>query len=216
MYCAFNDDRLKPFQEMKRKIQVLSFTMDEEQFYFGKDEPNAYLYRGFGNPYFWAHYGNSQKGVCFQFDKEALMKQFQQIDADKLFLGRKIKYNDEVHEGNPSFIRFSSLEKNSIDTIVKDCIFENQEHYLFTKTTFWRPEREYRLALYKEDQEFAFLDISDCISSIILGEDIEQNIEKEILDIGQDNGISVAKIDLGNGYPIAVTISKYEHKYDYD
>ncbi len=70
--------------------------------------------------------------------------------------------------------------------------------------------------VYKEDREYAFLDISDCISSIILGEDVEKDIENEILDIGQANGISVAIIDWGNGYPTAMTISKYETKYVYD
>ena len=216
LYSSFNDEKLRPFQEMKDKIQVLSFTMDEEQFRFGRDEPNAYLYRGFGNPYFWAHYGNSQKGVCLQFDKKSLLKHFQKVDADILFSGRDIKYNDEVHEGNPAFIRFSELGNSSIESIVKECIFENQDHYLFTKTTFWKPEREYRLALYKEDQEYAFLDITDSISSVILGEDIEQDIEREILEIGQVKGISVAKINWGNGYPTAMTISEYETNYEYD
>jgi hypothetical protein len=131
LYCSFNDERLKPFQKMKDKIQVLSFTMDEEQFCSGKDESNAYLYRGFGNPYFWSHYGNSQKGVCFQFDRGSILKHFQKVDADDLFSGREITYNNEVHEGNPAFIRFSDLGIKSIESIVKECVFGNQDHYLF-------------------------------------------------------------------------------------
>jgi hypothetical protein len=216
LYTSFNENRLKPFQNMKMKIQVMSFTTDNPDFVFGKDENNAYLYRGFGNPYFWAHYGNAQKGVCFQFDMEAIEKRFSNLTADYKFEGRKIKYSNEVFEGNPAFIRFADLRVKSIKDLVKDCIFENQEHYLFSKTTFWEPEREYRLALFNEIEEFSFLDITNCISSIIIGEDIEKKNEEKIISTAKKFKIAVAKMNWGNGYPTAVTISDYEAKYQYD
>gem|GEM_PF-5717127 len=216
LYTSFNENRLEPFQRMKMKIQVLSFTTDNPNFKFGKDEKNAYLFRGFGNPYFWAHYGNDQRGICLQLDMKAIEKGFNDLIADYKFEGRKIKYSNEIFEGNPAFINFADLHVKSIDDLVRDCIFENQEHYLFSKTSFWEPEREYRLALFLDIEKLTFLDISNCISSIIIGEDIEKHNEDLILSKAKQHKISVAKMNWGNGYPTAVTISDYETKNSYD
>lgn len=216
LYYSFNEDRLNSFQKMKMKIQVLSFTTDNPVDEFGTDQADAYLHRGFGNPYFWAHYGNAQKGICIQFDTKAIEKKFEKIKVDHKFSGRHIIYDNDLFEGNPAFVRFSDLLKKSIEEIVKDCIFKNQDHYLFTKTTFWQPEREYRFALYSESEELVFLDINDCVSSIILGEDIKAKDQDLTLNIGQNYGIAVAKVNWGNGYPTAVNISKYDSQYPYD
>lgn len=213
-YSNFNYDRIKPFNDMKMKIQVLSFTTDNPDYKTGIKNDNCYIGRGFGNPYFWAHYGNSHKNICIQFNKEKIEAQYEKLQVDYKFAGRHINYNDELFEGNPSFINFIDLSTKKIDQIVKDCIFEHQDYYLFSKTTFWNAEREYRLAIYNEIQEFKYLKICDCISSIIIGEDISKEDELSVLSAALKNKTSVAKMSWGNGYPTAETISYDESIYD--
>lgn len=215
-YSNFNDEKIKYFHTMKSKIQVLSFTIDNPKYSFGKDEDNAYLYRGFGNPYMWSHYGNAQKGICLQLDKNLLIEKFNNLDVEHKFIPKQILYNNELHEGNPQFIYFKEILNKSIENLVKDCILENYDHYLFSKTKFWKPEREFRFAVYSNSENFVFIDIKDCISSIIIGEDIEKSDEDLILNIGEQHRISIAKISWGNGYPTARTLNNYKANYIYD
>lgn len=221
-YSEFNDLKIKPFEKMKDKIQVLCFTIDKYDKEIKCDKDNAYLFRGFGNPYFWSHYGSSkldrslQEGVCLQLYLNDIERNFLKLNVDHHFENRKVLYSDEVYEGNPENISFNDIKKYEIFDLVKKCIFEHQDHYLFKKTKFWEAENEYRLVIFNEIEENQFLDIEECIASIIIGEDIKIEDQNKILDIAKDKYIAVSKMDWGNGYPTAMKINTHETNYDYD
>jgi hypothetical protein len=221
LYSEFNDNKVEPFNQMKNKIQLLCFTTDKYN-YTGSDRDNAYLYRGFGNPYFWSHYGSAkhdrsmQEGVCIQLYLDEVENKFKNFTADHKFRLRNVTYSDDIFEGNPEFLSFDDLVKYDTFPLVKKCIFDNQDHYLFTKTKFWEAEKEYRLVIYSDKENYKFLNIKDCIASLIIGEDISKEDEKSILKIGEENKITVSKLSWGNAYPTATVISNYTTNYDYD
>lgn len=203
------------FQKLKNKIQVVSFTHDIDFADNKTDIDDAYLYRGYGNPYFWSHYGNNHSGICIQFDKAKIEKEAEKLSCDILFKERIVEYFNKVYEGNPAFLKFGDLTRN-IEEVAKECIINNHNYYLFTKTEFWSPENEYRIVIYNNEEKRKSLSITNSISSIIIGEDIPTVNEKMILEIAKLKKISVAKLDWGNGYPTAKTISKHYCKNSYD
>jgi hypothetical protein len=219
LYFDFNEQKVKPFNQMKNKIQLLCFTTDKYE-YTGQDKDNAYLYRGFGNPYFWSHYGSSrddrslQEGVCIQLYLDEVENKFKNLNTDHKFGGRKVTYSNDIFEGNPKLLYFDDLAKLDTFDLVKKCIFDNEDHYLFTKTNFWQAEQEYRLVIYSDNEDYNFLNIENCIASIIIGEDISNEHEKNILEIAELNKITVSKLYWGNAYPTAKEINNNSTDYD--
>lgn len=116
----------------------------------------------------WTHYADQAKGVCLVFDKEKLLESFQKNLKKSNY---KIIHHPVSYRGVKKLI--VRLYKNG------EIGYSNQ--YLFSKTSHWKYEKEYRFVLemrnkndslfYKTNRFSHFFDFDiECIKYIIEGQ----------------------------------------------
>lgn len=115
----------------------------------------------------WTHYADQARGICFVFDKEKLHESFK-----KYLIGSnyRMKHHNVTYKG----VKRLDLR------IYKNGEFDYTSAHLFSKTSHWRYEKEYRFVLekYKKtlfklttNRFYPFLDFdTDCLKYVIAGQ----------------------------------------------
>jgi hypothetical protein len=144
---------------------------------FSKDIIGAMYERGHSRPRMWAQYGDNYKGACLVFDKR-------QLDADirsTAYAEGLVVYADRVKYENPEVV-LNLRKPNGLNIFIDDInrlgfdktaeahISNYWEELFFLKSRDWEQEREFRwLVQGNRDQDF-FVDISNSLVGIALGD----------------------------------------------
>lgn len=150
--------------------------------------PEPFL-RGYAKPKMWATYGDNHKGVCLIFHKNQLIENLAKLSlpSEKFYHG-DVGYDKFVETAGVKMWRTLmpegafSFKGARLKSHFKDYILEQiEEHhvrYFFWKHEDWRSEDEYRLVIYGERKEVAFLPCQNTIAGIAVGMDCnKENLE---------------------------------------
>lgn len=121
----------------------------------------------------WAHYGNSHKGFCIEYDFEILLNSFK---TEKIY-SFPIKYNNSAPE-----IDFKDLSMKNDDLILKMTGFKSKR---------WEYEQEHRIitnSFGKQPYEF------NALKSIYFGLRMNENHKLEIMNRLKGRGIKYFQI----------------------
>lgn len=126
----------------------------------------------------WAHYANSNKGFCIEYD----FNKAPQLKAEiwkKLISIYKVIYKDEQEEF--SFMRILDyIMKGQTDQEEYKSISYDMMQKLITKKAFWSYEKEWRILLYNIENKL----YADLVSGIVIDERaIETDNGKKLLDL---------------------------------
>lgn len=119
------------------------------------------------NPLMWAHYADSRKGICLEFDANKLLANLSKHYEHLAIRVAKIKYTNKLPKIKArleaNFLRYGRT---------------NSKLYR-TKQTHWKYEKEWRFIVNIDDDNYsrAFFFGGDCITGIILGD--QMNIEDQ-------------------------------------
>jgi hypothetical protein len=131
----------------------------------------------YSNELLWAHYADSQKGVCIQFDT-SIYDNFHKASI------MKVKYEKAVPKLNIYAYFLNPIEY--INSLVKSII---------TKGANWAYEEEWRLVLIDQFNTFAnqnFINLLDgFVSSIILGINVDKQKKELLIKKVSDSKIKV-------------------------
>jgi len=205
LIMKFNESRWEYTKEVKRKLKIACFSMDVEGFNLDYKVKHFGYKRAWGYPRMWAQYGEKHKGVCLMFDKEKFERDLEIIFAGEFDIyKRKIVYKDGLIADGLHSISLRSIVSKGIDQAIKERLTRNIERFFFKKAKDWRDEREFRYLLYpKYDKgEDLYFPITNSLKVIIIGADIEEKEEKEILNIAKKLEIRVYKVDWAYGFPM--------------
>lgn len=162
---------------------------------------------GWDNQLMWAHYANSYRGICIEYD-------FSKITFDMGSL-REVRYSD-----TRPILSLRSIGLKAIDVMkmLNDPIKEyalkraalNDENINFiieqltVKNSLWAYEQEWRLINIAKSADSPFLFIHmPHIKSITLGARIDEHIKRLILDVCQEMHIKCYQLELDdNDYTI--------------
>lgn len=138
-YRAFNPFQIKKVADEVRSYKQISFIMDFD----------SYLNGAMSNT-MWGHYGDSGKGVCIEFDYEAIV-------SCKDIIHKDITYVDhfKIMDIPPDI-----TNEEMVDNYVR----ENEIDLFFTKTKHWRDENEYRVL----SKILNSIDITSAISGVYI------------------------------------------------
>lgn len=141
------------------------------------------------NALMWAHYSNKHKGFCVEYDLSKTK------DNDFLINLHPVIYSNTRASIPPSLFDFT--DTNNIKISSSNQSTSDLLCAMLTKSDVWKYEDEWRLLLYDEieklhDNKFAV----DCISKIILGCQIEERYEKELINICKNKGYHLSKMKL--------------------
>lgn len=149
--------------------------------------------KNYSSELMWAHYANKNKGVCIEFENEGFMDVQYSTNRKPLTLEKvigKILWN--YHTSTQNFDEYKN-DKTFLITLAP----------LLTKSLDWSYEEEVRCIvksdnskIIKEDNMFLYC--FPYVKSITLGCRINSSIEKKLLGICNDKGISVYKMILSD------------------
>lgn len=207
----FHDSRKEYIDNLKNNYQLLCFALDRDC-----KKEKSYLHRGFANSNLWAHYGDNHRGVCLIIEKEKFDESFGNLQNCDLLDSKKVKYCNEVYEGNPRHLSYSNLKEFGLkDRISK--YFDNQIDYLFfQKTDYWQSEYEFRYALKSMMNNHIFINIKNSLKGFVYGENTINTDKKYLNNFCNEEKIPMYGMDWTNGYPTANFESEYFHMNDFD
>lgn len=134
-----NPDSKNTIIKLLKSYRQISLTRD-----YCEDRP------GYTSMMMWGHYANKGKGVCIEFEFDAL--NLDNIDC----LHAKVNY----HSKFPSMpcIEYDVVDENEIDGF----IIEHKEDFFFSKLDDWSGENEYRIV----SNSLKSIDIKNAITAV--------------------------------------------------
>ena len=134
----------------------------------------------------WAHYSNSNKGFCIEYD----FNKAPNLEAEiwrKLISIYKVIYKDEQEEF--SFMRILDyVMKGQTDQEEYKSITYDMMQKLITKKAFWSYEKEWRILLYNIENKL----YADLVSGIIIDDRaIKTENGKKLLELCDQRGWTV-------------------------
>lgn len=215
--------------KVKKNISAISFAMDHPNVYY-KPDLRADYYYGYYRPRMWAQYAERHQGVCLVFDKEKLLKCFENSLSAKgdLYYGEVDYFDgDSIPQHLSGEIQddvTNLLVQKNFDEL-ENLIFsrEHMRAYFFRKHGDWRDEAEYRILFKRKnlDQEEFKIDCRNALHDVIIGyacpnfdypkeynltdeerkERINrQNMYEKLMSLKQDFP-HIQKVRWSNGYP---------------
>lgn len=135
----------------------------------------------------WSHYSNEAKGICFVFDNDQLLKSIK---------SKLSKRNVKIKHEKVSYRGVKKLEVK----LFKNGEFEFTNNHLFSKTTHWKYEKEFRIVLMQNPGRYLtngkfypFVDFDrDCLKYILLGERMPKEHRKILFNM-KDRGLIKAE-----------------------
>lgn len=171
----------KAYEEMERlrtKAKLAALTIDAAE--YEQLELHESLYgRGWARARMWEQYGDTHRGVCLVFDREALVDAFstqsQDPDVD-FFLGEKVRYTPAGtgSEHSARNMDLASFMAGDTKAAAKAHLATFARELLFTKTRDWEAEHEFRFVLTTESVGFEFLEFGSSLKAVIVGSDFPQ------------------------------------------
>lgn len=159
------NDYVNAVEEKERSVRFASFAMDMPFYNPPKDsQENCYnnLSKGWARSRMWAQYADNHKGVCLIFDKESLVKSFENaFDLCETYC-KEVTYTNNLYP-----------LQESLKQDCKTLLASEQIDFLFQKCQDFRDEQEFRLLLInknlKKNDELVSFSISDSLCGVIPG-----------------------------------------------
>ena len=197
----FNYSRFDFINKMKERIKVLCFSEDIKDFNLDHKASYFGFKRGWGYPRMWAQYGHNHKGVCLMFNKEILKEEIKTgLQAKYQFFSKKIEYTDELANTDINKIDFKDIVENGVENSIAKKIEDHIRIFFFRKANDWRDEREFRIVLLSNSNhdgkdEYVFSSVKNSLKVIVLGGDIEPNLENKIEELAKRLRVRLYKVD---------------------
>ena len=164
-----------------------------------------YIYE---KPRMWEQYGDKHNGCCLVFDKNSFDYEFESIKkANEFYASRKVFYTLEKNKDKIQSMMFDEIIESRLrkigfkKNIITDYIWENRGILLFQKMSDWMTEKEYRYCIYSFENENRYINISESLKEIILGEKVTNEYTKMLAKRYENEDVIISKIEWFNGFP---------------
>jgi len=184
---------------VRRAAKVACFTLDFEL-------PDSVLdpsaLRGYAHPSLWAHYGGGHAGVSLRFSRRALADRMRGALASRgqLFDGAVDYAAEAFRESDVTGFDVEQVDEFGLDAIVVRYIERHHRELFFRKHSDWSSEQEYRWVLVEPEPVAVHVDITDCLTGIVLGDAFPQGRLDTVYQLAEHSGgIDVATVKFHNG-----------------
>lgn len=194
---------------LRKPFKLLCFSVSNEIDFFYK------------RPRMWSQYADNHHGCCLILDKDKFDKKFMSLKITKSKKSKSsVYYTLDKKEKEISVLckKLSDLfQENDIGIKkITDCLYKAKRLFLYSKMQDWKQEKEYRYCIYTYDDNDIFIDISDSLSEIILGEKVSPLYHEMLYKWGKKRNIQVSYIWWKNGLPdkIPLNADYYKNRED--
>lgn len=167
------DCQFKFGQMVKDRFQVICFSGAQ--------------HHGWDNEMMWAHYADRQKGICLEFDEEALKRSIEEYSPGTRFEIQNVNYEQKI-KNRDAWVYWD--ERLSYDENVNGFLEQLSRKVTFHKSHFWEKEDEKRL-LFLNHSERLFVPFSGALKAVHIGLNIPHQEHEAIFDNVNKKGIKV-------------------------
>jgi hypothetical protein len=191
---------------LRRAAKVACFTLDYEVLESVLD-PQAQ--RGYTHPALWAHYGGRHAGVCLRFSRRALAERMREAltSRGQLFYGAVDYTSDLFSDLDASSLNVGQVNEFGLDAVVFRYIEQHHRELFFQKHSDWSNEQEYRWVLIDPVPLPAFVDITGCLTGVVLGDSFDEAQLEAVHHLAErSDGLHVSRVKFQNGRPNLVPV----------
>ena len=139
----------------------------------------------------WAQYGENFYGVCIAFSAGSLQKRLhEQLGEKAIIHAKRIHYDKdlELNDRSLSDHDASYYMGKDKEEWAKRFIRDHVKQIFLTKHLDYRDENEYRIVVHDPNNDFEYLDITDCVRAVLLGDRFKEVYHGVVKDLcGQHN-----------------------------
>ncbi len=207
-----NDDVQEIWKEaddlLRRNAKVACFTRDYDLPEWSLEQRRL---RGYAHPALWAHYGGAHSGVCLKFSRRVLGNRMRNLLEDRglLFEG-PVQYSSESWSGraNAEGFDLEQINEFGLDAVASAFIERHHQELFFHKHDDWSSEHEYRWVLVAPGLVPVYIDITGCLTGIVLGDGFPEARLRAAHHLADCcGGIDVAQVSFRNGGTILLPSS---------
>ncbi|MGL5824523.1 MAG: DUF2971 domain-containing protein [Nocardioides sp.] len=195
------DESTKIWEDIDRSIRgyskVACFTQDWD---LPEALMNSDALRGWAHLSMWAHYGARHTGVCLRFDRDRLLAAFAEARGDAVhqFSG-PVKYRAAERGVGPYSISVEQAEEFGVDAVALHYASVHRDRVFFRKHADWSAESEFRLVRTDLSMDPFYLNFSDALTGIVLGDAFPMDRLPALLSmLGVLGDVSLSKIHFHN------------------
>jgi len=140
----------------------------------------------------WSQYADGFRGVVIAFSAAALMKQLRKLLGQEVFIfSNHVNYVNNLYAKDLPILMLNGneLREKGTDICANDYVKKNIENIFFIKDIDYRDEIEYRIVVHDPDDKLEYLDISNCVKAVILGDRFPLVYDKAIEDLCKELGV---------------------------
>jgi len=168
--------------------------------------------RGYAHSALWAHYGEAHRGVCLKFRRATLGSRIRDSVGDRglLFEG-PVRYSSESWSGsaNAENLDLEQINEFGLDAVVTRFIEQHHQELFFRKHDDWSNEHEYRWLLVEAGLVPLYIDITGCLTGIVLGDAFPEARLRAVHHLADScGGIDVAQVKFHNGGPMLIPLAR--------
>ena len=167
------------------------------------DHVSDILNRGFAKPRMWAQYGLSHTGVCIVLNKAKLLNAVAEQFPERLTISGPISYKNSPSLGLSSeyVLDMHQWETLGSSAYAKKFIGLYHKPLFFQKLRDWRDECEWRIVLWLDTPEPAYLNIESALVGVIHGANIDIDTSIKIAESTDDAKVTHMGLTWKNNSP---------------
>lgn len=158
--------------------------------------------RGFANSPMWHFYGEQHTGCCLMFDKERLIKEFENQTNEYTAYNNSVNYIDEKLPRNigfePYFFELDKVLENGTSKYTKEFLKTRFIDLYFKKQSVWSYENEHRFYVLDDSDRPFKLDFGNALSYVCFGVKCKEEDKIKIKSYVQSRGFSIQEIKFKN------------------
>jgi hypothetical protein len=179
-------------RELKLKTKLVCFSTDTDP--LTGDHISDIFKRGYCKPRMWAQYADNHTGICLVFARQKLSELIDaQFGTSYLILSGHVSYVDRIIvrklDEQQYMINLDFLESVGKEAYVRSHLETHYKVLFFEKMSDWRDESEFRWVIFSETEADIYLDYKDSLVGIMFGENTNQTLLRQIMDLTEDWGI---------------------------
>ena len=147
---------------------------------------------GYSRLRMWAQYGQNFYGVCIAFSAQRLLKR---ISDRASVYSKPVRYVDlERTDAALSDIDAAELTSKNTDVWAESYMRDNLDQIFFSKHKDYRDEKEYRIVVHDPESSFEYIDITECIKAVLLGDRTEEVYHQVAKDLSRQMNVECKQV----------------------
>lgn len=185
---------------LRRSVKLACFTQDD----IPRDDLGGAGGRGFAHSSLWSHYGDGHRGVCLGFRRDLLDRFKSELSQQgDYFHGPVLYVDDPSPPYQATHVDIGQVEEFGLDAVLAVGIRENWKQLFFTKDKDWVTEREYRCVVLNQTPGPIYIDVSDHIRAVVLGDAFPLGQIATVHHVAETfENVEVVTIQYRNGRPL--------------